>query len=155
RRYCQWPSMKPTFIAGSWRRVLNRTGRSPTISACSDMRVARLADRVEAKVATARTSVPPAVAREAIVAVSTRSAGAGGLAGGVAAVGRGPAHACAAAFRAPALFGGARARLGRFAGSCLLLRLGLAGRAGGARQRLDRALEVPGDHLDVRQRVVV
>jgi hypothetical protein len=46
---------------------LNRTGRRPTFNACSDARAARFAERVEANVATARISVPPAVAKEAIV----------------------------------------------------------------------------------------
>src|SRR5580693_6681019 len=66
--------MKPTFCAGSCGRALNSTGRRPTFSACSDTRAARLAERVEENVAMARTSVPPAVASEAIVLVSAIAA---------------------------------------------------------------------------------
>ena len=46
------------------------TGRNLTSSDRSAVRTARLAERTEAKVATASTSVPPAVAREEIVAQS-------------------------------------------------------------------------------------
>jgi hypothetical protein len=62
--------MKPTFWRGSCWRALNNTGRRPTFNACSDTRAARLAERVEEKVAIANISVPPAVASEAIVLVS-------------------------------------------------------------------------------------
>jgi hypothetical protein len=63
----QWSSPYPTFWGRSCGRALNRTGRRPTFNACSDARAARFAERVEANVATARISVPPAVAKEAIV----------------------------------------------------------------------------------------
>jgi hypothetical protein len=49
---------------------LKSIGRKPTFSACSETRAARLAERVAEKVATASTSVPPAVANEAIVPAS-------------------------------------------------------------------------------------
>src|SRR5205823_7610720 len=50
------------------------TGRSPTCSARSATRALRLADRTEAYVATARITVPPAVAREEIVVQSATAA---------------------------------------------------------------------------------
>jgi len=60
---------EPDLLGASCGRALNSTGRSPTFSACSDMRPARLAERVAEKVASARTRVPPAVASEAMVLV--------------------------------------------------------------------------------------
>src|SRR5437016_2288143 len=47
-----------------------RSGRTPTSSDCSATRAERFAERTEENVATARTSVPPAVASEEIVAQS-------------------------------------------------------------------------------------
>ncbi len=59
------------------RRVLwagvEQQRAQPDVSACSDTRAARLAERVEENVAIASTSVPPAVASEAIVLVSATS----------------------------------------------------------------------------------
>ena len=46
------------------------TGRNPTSNDCSAARAALFAERTEAKVASAKTSVPAAVAREEIVTQS-------------------------------------------------------------------------------------
>jgi cytochrome P450 len=62
--------MKPTFSAGSWNRDGTSTGLSPASSERSAVRDARLADRTEAYVAAASTSVPAAVASAEIVAQS-------------------------------------------------------------------------------------
>src|SRR5262249_34882178 len=68
--FTQCSSMKPTFSAGSSKRDGTRTGRSPAISARSATRAARFADRTDAKVAAASTSVPPAVESAEIVTQS-------------------------------------------------------------------------------------
>jgi cytochrome P450 len=62
--------MKPTFSGGSWNRDGTSTGRNPASNERSAVREARLADRVDANVAAASTSVPPAVASAEIVAQS-------------------------------------------------------------------------------------
>ena len=53
--------------AGSSSRDCTNTGRMLTASASSEMRDYRFADRTAANVATPSTSVPPAVASDAIV----------------------------------------------------------------------------------------
>ena len=58
----------------SFGREGKRTGRTPTSNACSAIRAARVAERTDANVATAKTSVPPAVARDEIVAQSATAA---------------------------------------------------------------------------------
>src|SRR5215472_1118872 len=63
-------SAKLTFSGGSLTRDAMSCGRSPSSSVCSATRAARFAERTAAKVAKASTSVPPAVAREEIVAQS-------------------------------------------------------------------------------------
>src|SRR5579859_8009565 len=59
------------FCGGSSRRDGIRIGRSPTSRLCSAARAERLAERTEENVATASTSVPPAVASEEIVTQSS------------------------------------------------------------------------------------
>jgi hypothetical protein len=56
---------------GSSSREGTSTGRSPASSERSAARAARFAERTELKVATASTSVPPAVASDEMVAAST------------------------------------------------------------------------------------
>lgn len=68
--WTQRPSMKPIFWAGSSMRECARTGRRCSWSASSATRAERLAERTEANVAIARTSVPPAVPSEEIVTQS-------------------------------------------------------------------------------------
>src|SRR3954468_1828278 len=64
------PSANSILSGSSSGREGTSTGRSPTRSVRSATRAARFADRTEAKVAPARTSVPPAVASEEIVTQS-------------------------------------------------------------------------------------
>jgi hypothetical protein len=64
------PSPKRTRSIGSSSRDGTSTGRSPESSARSATRAERLADFTELNVATASTSVPPAVAKEEIVTQS-------------------------------------------------------------------------------------
>src|SRR5436309_8987544 len=64
------PSWKPTLTAGSSVRDGTRSGRWPASSDCSATRAARLADRTDATVTPASTSVPPAEARAEIVTQS-------------------------------------------------------------------------------------
>src|SRR3954468_2330953 len=73
--WTQWSSPNPTFSVGSSNRVGTSSGRTLASSDSSASRALRLAERTDAKVATARTSVPPAVASEEIVTQSadTRS----------------------------------------------------------------------------------
>ena len=66
----QWSSTHLIFCTGSSRREVTRTGRRFTRYDASATRADRLAERTAAKVATARTSVPMAVANVAIVAQS-------------------------------------------------------------------------------------
>src|SRR3954471_4284114 len=63
-------SPKNTSSPGSSSRVGVNTGRRPTSSARSATRALRLAERTDANVATASTSVPPAVASEEMVTQS-------------------------------------------------------------------------------------
>src|SRR5690348_3550957 len=65
---CASPNM--IFCSGSSRRDWTNSGRRCSWSACSAMRAERLPERTDANVATAKTSVPAAVASEAIVAQS-------------------------------------------------------------------------------------
>ena len=64
------PSPKRTTSGGSVTRAGASTGRRPSSSARSAMRVERCPKRTEENVAAASTSVPPAVASEAIVGQS-------------------------------------------------------------------------------------
>lgn len=66
--HCSSPNM--IFCAVSSRRDGISTGRSPASSDSSAARAVRLAERTEENVATASTSVPPAVASEEIVTQS-------------------------------------------------------------------------------------
>src|SRR5438445_3497882 len=66
----RWSSTQVTFWTGSSKREGNRSGRSPAWRVRSAVRAAPLADRTEAKVATASTRVPPAVASAEIVVQS-------------------------------------------------------------------------------------
>src|SRR5438309_286597 len=66
----RWLSIQVTFWTGSSKRDGNRSGRSPAWRVRSAVRAAALADRTEAKVATASTRVPPAVASAEIVVQS-------------------------------------------------------------------------------------
>ena len=59
------------LLTGSWNRDGINIGRSPTSSARSATRAERFADRTAAKVASASTSVPAAVASAEIVTQST------------------------------------------------------------------------------------
>src|SRR5436190_12088990 len=61
------------FSTGSSRRDWTTTGRKRASNARSAMRVERFADRVAPNVASASTSVPPAVASEATVDQSAMS----------------------------------------------------------------------------------
>src|SRR5215468_3621040 len=70
-------SCHPTFCSGSCKRELRNNGRSPASSDRSAVRAARLADRTDANVAAARTSVPAAVASDAIVGQSAMPRGYG------------------------------------------------------------------------------
>src|SRR5437763_15073735 len=65
--------MNATFWGASSRRAGSSSGRSPTRSERSATRAARFAERTEAKVASARMSVPPAVASAEIVTQSAAS----------------------------------------------------------------------------------
>src|SRR5947209_2657119 len=72
-----FPSTNPTFCSGSApNREVTSSGRSPSSSDCSATRAARFADRTEANVATARMSVPAAVASAEIVTQSQFGTGA-------------------------------------------------------------------------------
>src|SRR6059058_3595080 len=64
------PSWKPTVTAGSSARDGTRSGRWPASSDCSATRAARFAERTDATVTPASTSVPPADARAEIVTQS-------------------------------------------------------------------------------------
>src|SRR5262252_6459609 len=64
------PSANITLTMSSWNREGANSGRSPTSRDRSAARAARFADRTAANVATARTSVPAAVASEATDAQS-------------------------------------------------------------------------------------
>ncbi len=61
------PSPNITFWRGSWKREFIITGRRPACRASCAVAVDRLAERTDAKVATASTSVPAPVARSARV----------------------------------------------------------------------------------------
>src|ERR1051325_7310668 len=63
-------SWKPTLTAGSSGREGTSRGRWPARRDCSATRAARLAERTEATVTPASTSVPPAEARAEIVTQS-------------------------------------------------------------------------------------
>src|SRR5262245_49825125 len=76
-RRSTWPSCQSTFWAGSWSRLGTSNGRTPASRASSATRAARLAERTDAKVAAASTSVPAAVASEATVGQSAIPAGYG------------------------------------------------------------------------------
>src|SRR5215213_5559924 len=65
-----WPSTHMTLSSGSSSREGISSGRNPTWRARSAVRAAWLAERTEAKVATASTRVPPAVASDEIVTQS-------------------------------------------------------------------------------------
>ncbi len=62
--------MKLILTTGSSIRDGRRSGRNPTWSERSATRAALFAERTDEKVARARTSVPPAVAADVIVAQS-------------------------------------------------------------------------------------
>ena len=64
------PSTKPTFCDSSCNRDGISSGRWVASSDRSARRDERLAERTDANVAPARTSVPPAVARAEIVTQS-------------------------------------------------------------------------------------
>src|SRR5215472_6677136 len=66
----QTSSEKLTLIAGSSAREGTRSGRWPARSDCSATRAARFAERTEATVTPASTSVPPAEASAEIVTQS-------------------------------------------------------------------------------------
>src|SRR5919108_5658035 len=66
----QWLSAHMILSEGSSSREGTSTGRSPASNARSAVRAARLAERTEAKVPAASTSVAPAVPSDAIVAQS-------------------------------------------------------------------------------------
>ncbi|HEX3489413.1 MAG TPA: hypothetical protein VHU92_08715 [Streptosporangiaceae bacterium] len=66
-RCTQRPSPNMTFCRGSVNREFIITGRRPACRASWAVAVDRLAERTEAKVATASTSVPAPVARSATV----------------------------------------------------------------------------------------
>ena len=65
-----WRSCHRILSGGSSGRVGRSSGRRPASRLRSAVRAARLAERTEAKVAAASTSVPAAVASEAIVGQS-------------------------------------------------------------------------------------
>src|ERR671930_336391 len=71
----RWSSIQDILMSPSVSRDDPRSGRIPTWSARSAVRAARFAERTEANVAIARTSVPPAVARAETVAQSAIAAG--------------------------------------------------------------------------------
>jgi len=71
----QRPSTKPIVWPRSSLRECTSTGRRCSWNATSAMRAERLAERTDAKVAVARTSVAPAVAKEEIVAQSATRRG--------------------------------------------------------------------------------
>src|SRR5919198_3081388 len=71
----RWSSIQDILMSPSVSRDDPRSGRIPTWSARSAVRAARFAERTEANVAIARTSVPPAVARAETVAQSVIAAG--------------------------------------------------------------------------------
>src|SRR5215467_1674909 len=64
------PSWKPALTEGSSEREGTSSGRWPASSDCSATRAARFAERTEATVTPARTSVPPAEASAEIVTQS-------------------------------------------------------------------------------------
>ena len=66
----QWLSAKPTLSGSSPWRLGNSSGRTLASSESSATRAARFADRTEAKVATASTSVPAPVASDEMVTQS-------------------------------------------------------------------------------------
>src|SRR5437016_216733 len=70
RKATRCSSMKLTLTKGSSNRDGRRSGRKPTWSVRSATRAALFAERTDENVAMARTSVPPAVAADAIVAQS-------------------------------------------------------------------------------------
>src|SRR2546422_5625801 len=75
-RVTRWPSPNMTLSTGSSSREGISTGRCAASSERSATRAERLAERTELNVATASTSVPPAVASEEIVTQSVKSGGA-------------------------------------------------------------------------------
>ena len=88
-------SANMTFSAGSWKRDVTRTGRSPASRARSAAEAVRFDDRTAANVATASTSVPLAVAIEAIVDQSaTRPRYAAAVTSIAWRIGRLPASSC-------------------------------------------------------------
>src|SRR4051794_24035812 len=72
--FTQWSSKKPTFCGASSNRDGTNTGLSPASRARSVARAERLAERTDANVAAASTSVPPAVASAEIVVQSATGA---------------------------------------------------------------------------------
>src|SRR5262245_823613 len=70
RSLVQWLSTQVILSGGSSSREGTSTGRSPASSIRSAVRAARLAERTEANVPTASSSVAPAVASDEIVAQS-------------------------------------------------------------------------------------
>src|SRR5205807_5612731 len=68
-------STQVTFSMTSSGRAANNSGRSPVSNDASATRAARFAERTDENVATARTSVPPAVASDEIVDQSAMSGG--------------------------------------------------------------------------------
>ena len=70
----QWSSTQRIFWTGSSRREVTRTGRRFTWNAASAIRAERFEERTAEKVATASTSVPRAVANDAMVAQSVSPA---------------------------------------------------------------------------------
>ena len=69
----QWLSIQRIFWTGSSSRDVTNTGRSWARNASSAIRADRLAERIDANVAVASTSVPTAVAKDAIVAQSVEA----------------------------------------------------------------------------------
>src|SRR5215831_212920 len=70
RAMSQTSSAKPAFCVGSSVRDWTSNGRWPASKDCSATRAARFAERTEATVTPASTSVPPAEARAEIVTQS-------------------------------------------------------------------------------------
>src|SRR6266536_4680441 len=68
--FAQWLSAHMILSEGSSSREGTSTGRSPASNVRSAVRAARLAERTEANVPTASTSVAPAVASDEMVAQS-------------------------------------------------------------------------------------
>src|SRR5690349_19358940 len=66
----RWSSPHRIFCGASWSREGISSGRIPSCIEYSASRADRFDDRTEAKVATARTSVPPAVASDAAAVAS-------------------------------------------------------------------------------------